>query len=251
MRSPNDLTTSYASKEFRSPNVVDNEAEWRALLQSLASSGARVVASRWRAATEMAQEFRAETPDTYHLVKIVLRTTDTRFSAPGRTVQDGVATAGMFHITESAVSARCVFRGSYDVLHLHLPNDLIAECARDTFGRDHPEHAQQGLKAARAYAQAAAAVPHALHMPSHIFTRLGHWEESAATNERGWKVSEADVRRVGESGIYKDFHNLSYLEYAYIQLGRYRDAQRTVGRQCSDAADGRALFTYSAVSRIA
>jgi tetratricopeptide (TPR) repeat protein len=93
---------------------------------------------------------------------------------------------------------------------------------------DDPEHAQQGLKAARAYAQAAAAVPHALHMPSHIFTRLGYWEESAETNERGWEISEADVRRAGESGIYRDFHNLSYLEYAYIQLGRYRDAQRTV-----------------------
>ena len=93
---------------------------------------------------------------------------------------------------------------------------------------DDPEHAQQGLKAARAYAQAAAAVPHALHMPSHIFTRLGYWEESAATNLRGWEVSEADVRRAGELGALRDFHNLGYLEYAYIQLGRYRDAQRTV-----------------------
>jgi hypothetical protein len=93
---------------------------------------------------------------------------------------------------------------------------------------DDPEHAQQGLKAARAYAQAAAAVPHALHMPSHIFTRLGYWDESAATNLRGWEVSEADVKRAGESGAYRDFHNLTYLEYAYLQLGRYRDAQRTV-----------------------
>jgi len=93
---------------------------------------------------------------------------------------------------------------------------------------DDPEHAQQGLPAARAYAQAAAAVPHALHMPSHIFTRLGYWDESAATNLRGWEVSEADVKRAGESGAYRDFHNLTYLEYAYIQLGRYRDAQHTV-----------------------
>jgi hypothetical protein len=52
---------------------------------------------------------------------------------------------------------------------------------------DDPEHAQLGLKAARAYAKAAAAVPHALHMPSHIFTRLGYWDESAATNLRGWE----------------------------------------------------------------
>jgi hypothetical protein len=93
---------------------------------------------------------------------------------------------------------------------------------------DDPEHAQQGLKAARAYAKAAAAVPHALHMPSHIFTRLGYWEESAATNLRGWNVSEADVKQAHESGAYRDFHNLNYLEYAYIQLGRYRDAQHTV-----------------------
>jgi tetratricopeptide (TPR) repeat protein len=93
---------------------------------------------------------------------------------------------------------------------------------------DDPEHAQLGLKAARAYAKTAAAVPHALHMPSHIFTRLGYWDESAATNLRGWEVSEADVKRAGESGAYRDFHNLNYLEYAYLQLGRYRDAQHTV-----------------------
>jgi len=93
---------------------------------------------------------------------------------------------------------------------------------------DDPQHAQLGLKAARAYANAAAAVPHALHMPSHIFTRLGYWEESAATNLKGWNVSEADVTRAHESGANRDFHNLTYLEYAYIQLGRYREAQHTV-----------------------
>jgi tetratricopeptide (TPR) repeat protein len=93
---------------------------------------------------------------------------------------------------------------------------------------DDPEHAQQGLKAARAYAQAAAAVPHALHMPSHIFTRLGYWDESAATNLKGWEVSAADVKRAGQSGAYRDFHNLNYLEYAYIQLGRFGSAQYTV-----------------------
>jgi tetratricopeptide (TPR) repeat protein len=93
---------------------------------------------------------------------------------------------------------------------------------------DDPEHAEQGLPAARAYAQSGAAVPHALHMPSHIFTRLGYWDESAATNLKGWEISEADVKRAGESGAYRDFHNLNYLEYAYIQLGRFRDAQHTV-----------------------
>jgi len=93
---------------------------------------------------------------------------------------------------------------------------------------DDPLHAQQGLKEARAYAQAAAAVPHALHMPSHIFTRLGYWDESAATNLRAWEVSDADVKRAGERGAYRDYHSLNYLEYAYIQLGRFHDAKHLV-----------------------
>ncbi len=93
---------------------------------------------------------------------------------------------------------------------------------------DDPAHADQGLEAARKYAKAAAAVPHALHMPSHIFTRLGYWDESAATNEKAWQTSEADIKRAGESSALRDFHSLNYLEYAYLQLGRYRDARRTL-----------------------
>lgn len=91
---------------------------------------------------------------------------------------------------------------------------------------DDPVHAVQGLKAARAYTEAAPAVPHALHMPSHIFTRLGYWDESAATNEKAWRVSELDVKGTSQSGAYRDFHSLNYLQYAYIQLGRFQDAKR-------------------------
>jgi len=94
---------------------------------------------------------------------------------------------------------------------------------------DDPAHAADGLKAARAYAKAAPAVPHAQHMPSHIFTRLGYWAESATTNENAWRTSEADVKRAGESGAYRDFHALNYLQYAYLQLGRFRDAKRVTG----------------------
>ena len=91
---------------------------------------------------------------------------------------------------------------------------------------DDPDHAGDGLKAARAYAKAAPAVPHAQHMPSHIFTRLGYWEESRTTNENAWRTSEEDVKRAGESGALRDFHALNYLQYAYLQLGRFRDAKR-------------------------
>src|ERR1700687_6086325 len=93
---------------------------------------------------------------------------------------------------------------------------------------DDPAHAEKGLEAARQYAKVAAAVPHALHMPSHIFTRLGYWDESAATNEKAGQTSESDVKRAGESSSLRDFHSLNYLEYAYLQLGRHRDARRTL-----------------------
>ena len=95
---------------------------------------------------------------------------------------------------------------------------------------DDPVNAEKGLVAARAYAKSAAAVPHAHHMPSHIFVRLGLWEEAAAANENAWRISEEDVKRgAGASGGRdhgKDFHALNYLQYCYIQLGRYRDAKR-------------------------
>jgi len=74
---------------------------------------------------------------------------------------------------------------------------------------DDPAHAEIGLEAARKYAKVAAAFPHALHMPSHIFTRLGYWDESATTNEKAWQTSESDVKRAGESSSLRDFHSLN------------------------------------------
>jgi tetratricopeptide (TPR) repeat protein len=93
---------------------------------------------------------------------------------------------------------------------------------------DDPVHAQKGLAAARAYAKTAAAVPHAYHMPSHIFTRLGYWDEAATTNENAWQISNDDVKAAGEPGALRDFHALNYLSYNYLQLGRYRDAKKAV-----------------------
>jgi len=94
---------------------------------------------------------------------------------------------------------------------------------------DDPVHAERGLEVARKYAAAAPGVPHALHMPSHIFSRLGFWEDSARTNENAWHTSEQDVKRAHEASSLRDFHSLNYLHYAYLQLGRYRDALRLTG----------------------
>ncbi len=105
---------------------------------------------------------------------------------------------------------------------------------------DDPVHAQAGLAAARAYAKTAAAVPHAYHMPSHIFTRLGYWDEAATTNEHAWQISSDDVKAAGEPGMLRDFHSLNYLSYNYLQLGRYQDAKKAVdifATQCNAITD--------------
>jgi len=118
-------------------NVVEDESEWRVrpARDRSRSSEPRAIATRWHGLTKRAEEFGAETADDCHVVKIALRTMNIRLSVSGRVVQDGVALPGMFHITEPAARVRCVFRGPYDALHLHLPNNLIAEYACDTPAR--------------------------------------------------------------------------------------------------------------------
>jgi hypothetical protein len=82
---------------------------------------------------------------------------------------------------------------------------------------DYPSIAQQGLNAARRYASVAPDAPHALHMPGHIFTRLGLWDESLETNIRSAKVSENHAELL---------HAMDYMAYAYLQEGRDGDAKR-------------------------
>jgi len=87
---------------------------------------------------------------------------------------------------------------------------------------DAPPIAHKGLPAARRYAAIAPGAPHALHMPSHIFTRVGAWAESAATNER----SAVAARR--ENDPFDQLHAMDFMLYAYLQLARDSDARRVV-----------------------
>jgi tetratricopeptide (TPR) repeat protein len=82
--------------------------------------------------------------------------------------------------------------------------------------------AQKGLPAARRYASIAPSAPHALHMPSHIFTRVGAWEESAATNQRSAAAAK------GDKDADSQLHAMDYMTYAYLQLARDNDARRVV-----------------------
>jgi tetratricopeptide (TPR) repeat protein len=87
---------------------------------------------------------------------------------------------------------------------------------------DTPELAPLALDAARAYAKIAPSVPHAQHMPSHIFTRLGLWDESVASNLQAAKAAREHHE------VDEQLHAMDYLEYAYLQLGRFADAKRVI-----------------------
>src|SRR6266508_2116525 len=86
---------------------------------------------------------------------------------------------------------------------------------------DAPPIAQQGLPAARLYAKIAPDAPHALHMPSHIFTRVGAWSDSVATHRRS-----ADVAQKGNDPD-QALHAMDYMTYAYLQLARDGEARKT------------------------
>lgn len=82
---------------------------------------------------------------------------------------------------------------------------------------DVPVLAPKALPAARAYAGIAPVVPHALHMPSHTFTRVGYWKESVTSNERSAEIAEKT------NGLGEAMHARDYMTYAFLQMGM--DAQ--------------------------
>lgn len=95
---------------------------------------------------------------------------------------------------------------------------------------DLPALAEAGLPAARRYAEIAPSVPHALHMPSHIFTRLGYWQELIDTNLRSVAAGQAYAKKMFGEGVAWDqsLHAMDYLVYAYLQLGEDRKARGVV-----------------------
>ncbi len=106
---------------------------------------------------------------------------------------------------------------------------------------DAPPIAPKGVTAARRYASIAPAAPHALHMPSHIFTRVGSWAESAATNERAAVAAKRD------KDVDEQLHAMDYMVYAYLQLARDADARRVMdeGAQASGLSFMRFAAPYA------
>jgi hypothetical protein len=94
---------------------------------------------------------------------------------------------------------------------------------------DYADLAEKGLPAARAYAAIAPSVPHALHMPSHIYARLGLWREMVAENRRSYEASKNELgeRSLGV-GSYDALHALDYMMFGELQQGQDRAAQQVV-----------------------
>ena len=92
---------------------------------------------------------------------------------------------------------------------------------------DVPELAPEGLEAARRYAKIAPDSSHALHMPSHIFVRLGLWQESIDSNKAA-AVAAADATEHHLGEAHYQFHAMDYLDYSYLQLGEEGKAKQVV-----------------------
>ena len=110
---------------------------------------------------------------------------------------------------------------------------------------DNPALAQQALNAAQSYSRIAPDSPHALHMPSHIFTRLGLWDESITSNI----ASAASARKQGLDG--DELHALDYLVYAYLQTGQVTKAGKLTQElpvvEPGDAARYAGLYATAAI----
>jgi len=92
---------------------------------------------------------------------------------------------------------------------------------------DKPSMAEKGVPAARKYARLAPAAPHALHMPSHIFARLGLWQDDIDSNVASIAATQKQAAmHMGGEG--HQFHAMDFLVYAYLQTGREEDAQKII-----------------------
>jgi tetratricopeptide (TPR) repeat protein len=107
---------------------------------------------------------------------------------------------------------------------------------------DSPQLAHLGLSAARRYARIAPAAPHAQHMPSHIFVRLGYWDETIASNREAYRAGMASARAKGIAPPGEVLHALDYAVYAYLQEARDSAARATVATaQSSGVPEGKTL----------
>jgi hypothetical protein len=143
--------------------------------------------------------------------------------------------------TEAAIFSALATSANFDPTDKSYANQLKAARVLEPLLQAHPNHpgvahylihsydyppiAQHGLEAARLYASIAPDAPHAQHMPSHIFTRVGYWKESIAANRASARVA-ADT-------AFDAHHAFDYMVYAHLQLAQDEAAERAMTESLS------------------
>ena len=123
--------------------------------------------------------------------------------------------------TRNAMQAAAIVQ---DIFERHPQHPGAAHFIIHSF--DDPDHAILSLKAARAYSKIAPSAAHALHMPSHIFVQLGMWDDVIASNIVAYKAADDLATAKNLPRGREDFHTLSWLQYAYLQEGKFDEAQK-------------------------
>ena len=118
---------------------IHDEPLWRrpAALDRLATGQSRTVVSRWCGTGSGIREVTAQAGDFHHTIGIALRHMDIAFLVAGRPIHDGRVLPGMLQASGPGEPLRAVFRGPYDMLHLHLSQGLVAECLEQAEGYPH------------------------------------------------------------------------------------------------------------------
>ena len=112
------------------------------------------------------------------------------------------------------------------VFKKYSDHPVVAQYLIHTY--DYSELAEQGLPAAHAYGAIAPSVPHALHMPAHIYARVGDWQAMIDSNRASYEASRAELLAQNRSfGAYDALHAMDYMVMAQVQFGR-DDAARAV-----------------------
>lgn len=104
---------------------------------------------------------------------------------------------------------------------------------------DYPALANRGISAAERYGTLAADAPHALHMPSHIYTRVGRWDDSVESNRRAAAIA------LGNGEADDTLHALDYMVYAYLQTGRDDAAREAMNQAIAARFDGPKRNAYA------
>ncbi|HEX9112522.1 MAG TPA: hypothetical protein VF845_13665 [Terriglobales bacterium] len=116
---------------------------------------------------------------------------------------------------------------------------------------DYPGLAEQGLDAARRYAKVAPEAPHALHMPSHIFVRLGMWPDAISSNVASAAAGRANAAQTGSAAaVSEQLHAMDYLVYAHLQRGEQAEARKVWDELKNTQADWKIFSAAYAASAI-